>query len=272
MDPKKKREMIYRIVAGLLLLPVAIYVILYVPTIVFAIFLEFIIILAVREFIIMTYGHSNVFKRPLMWIGAIFIPICFYLQNFHLFFAVLFLLIFISFLMKMFSEKPTEKVFEDVSESVFASLMLPLLFSFLMLIRSIDTKWLLFLFLIVWASDTFAFFTGIAFGKHKLIPKISPAKTVEGLLGGLTGAIIVAFIVNYYLLNIGFIIMFIIAIDVIVAGVIGDLAESMLKRSNSVKDSGNLIPGHGGILDRFDSVLFAAPILYFYLYFLVNNQ
>lgn len=115
-----------------------------------------------------------------------------------------------------------------------------------------------------WASDTFAFAVGKWLGKNKLCPKISPGKTQEGAIGGFVGTIIVALIVSlifkFSLLH-GFAIGFIVAI----MAPLGDLAESILKRVCNIKDSGHIIPGHGGVLDRFDSLFFAAPAVYIYL-------
>ena len=115
-----------------------------------------------------------------------------------------------------------------------------------------------------WASDTFAFFVGKAKGKTKLCPAISPGKTREGALGGFIGTVAVALFcaaIGHFSLLHGFVIGLIIA----VMAPLGDLAESILKRSAAVKDSGSLIPGHGGVLDRFDSLLLAAPAVYAYL-------
>jgi phosphatidate cytidylyltransferase len=118
---------------------------------------------------------------------------------------------------------------------------------------------------IVMTSDTFAYFAGSAFGRHKLAPLVSPGKTVEGLAGGLVGGIVAALVVRY--LGLSWIpVAAAIALGIVVAafGVTGDLVESLLKRWSGVKDSGHLFPGHGGMLDRLDSLLFGAPVLYYY--------
>lgn len=127
------------------------------------------------------------------------------------------------------------------------------------------SRFLIFLLVFsTWASDTFAFAFGKWMGKNKLCPSISPGKTQEGALGGFVGTIAVAvlfsLIFKFSLLH-GFAIGFIIA----VMAPLGDLVESILKRVCQVKDSGNIIPGHGGVLDRFDSLLLAAPAVYVYL-------
>jgi phosphatidate cytidylyltransferase len=114
-----------------------------------------------------------------------------------------------------------------------------------------------------WGADTGAYFAGRAFGRHKLYPKISPGKTVEGGLGGVVAAIAVAFVVDRVFAS-GLAVWALASVGAIAAvlGALGDLAESMIKRAVGAKDSSRLIPGHGGVLDRFDSVMFVAPAVY----------
>ncbi len=124
--------------------------------------------------------------------------------------------------------------------------------------------WLLFLFGLLWLGDTAAMFVGKAFGKHKLAPTVSPNKTVEGFVGGIAGAVIVAVILGFWRLDmIPMWQLITIAILCSIFGQLGDLVESMWKRSLGIKDSSAIIPGHGGVLDRFDSLLFAAPVMYY---------
>ena len=125
---------------------------------------------------------------------------------------------------------------------------------------------LLGLFLLVWTNDTFAYISGNLFGKHKLVERISPNKTWEGFFGGFLITILVGYIVDIYFLKGDFYWM-IAAIIVSPAAVIGDLFESSLKRKNKVKDTGNIMPGHGGILDRFDAMFFAIP--FFYIWYIL---
>ena len=122
-----------------------------------------------------------------------------------------------------------------------------------------------FLLLVVWLGDAGAYYTGKRFGRTKLSPRISPKKTVEGLIGGVMMSIITAVVIHLtFFPEFPLLAAIVMGAVLSVAGVIGDLAESMWKRSAAVKDSGSLIPGHGGFLDRFDSILFIAPILYVY--------
>ncbi len=114
-------------------------------------------------------------------------------------------------------------------------------------------------------TDVFAYFSGYLFGKHKLCPKISPKKTIEGSIGGVLGSIILCGVFGYFLLPNLLIHCIIIGALGSVVAQIGDLTASIFKRKMDIKDYGNLIPGHGGILDRFDSVLFTAPLVFYYV-------
>jgi phosphatidate cytidylyltransferase len=129
--------------------------------------------------------------------------------------------------------------------------------------------------LLTWASDTSAYFVGRAFGKRKLIPRVSPGKTVEGAIGAVAGAMLVGIGYAYVLAafptyQIGLLEAAVFGILVSVAAQVGDLVESLLKRDVGVKDSGTLLPGHGGALDRFDSLLFTLPLGYFFFRFIVG--
>lgn len=127
--------------------------------------------------------------------------------------------------------------------------------------RYTGAVWLLYVFVLVWATDTGAYFAGRAIGKHKLAVKVSPGKTIEGFIGGVSLAILVCILVyltGYFAIS--FINFLISSLLAILVSVLGDLTESMFKREAGIKDSGNLIPGHGGILDRIDSLTAAVPV------------
>lgn len=121
-----------------------------------------------------------------------------------------------------------------------------------------------------WASDTFAYFVGSKFGRHKLAPAISPAKTWEGTIGGVAGSVLGTGLLGAAC---GLSIVHSAAIGLLIGVVapLGDLAESVIKRYTGVKDSGRLLPGHGGVLDRFDSVMFAAPVVYYYVHAFISS-
>jgi phosphatidate cytidylyltransferase len=116
--------------------------------------------------------------------------------------------------------------------------------------------------LLVVANDTFGYLVGVLFGKHPMAPKISPKKSWEGFAGSLGGAILVAIPATVFVLNEHWWVGFALAIGMVLAGTGGDFAESMIKRELGVKDMSNLLPGHGGVMDRLDSILFAAPVAY----------
>lgn len=154
------------------------------------------------------------------------------------------------------------------SRLVFGLIYVGLLFSYIPLSRFLENgaEWLVIATAVTAFSDSGAYFVGCSIGKNKLCPRISPKKTIEGALGGLFFAIIAAFASAYFLLpdvspvKLGFG-----ALVLTIAGVAGDLTESIIKRGTGVKDSGTWLRGHGGILDRIDSMLFAIPLLYFML-------
>jgi phosphatidate cytidylyltransferase len=120
-------------------------------------------------------------------------------------------------------------------------------------------------FLLIWANDTGAYLAGVSFGKHKLFERISPKKTWEGFFGGVVLVVLVAWLLSGWLGVVDRTQWIIIALIISVAGTYGDLIESMLKRSIGVKDSGSIMPGHGGFLDRFDSAIISFPLVYLFI-------
>lgn len=118
--------------------------------------------------------------------------------------------------------------------------------------------WALNIFVLIWSSDTFAYLTGRAFGRRKLFESISPKKTWEGFIGGAVLTIAISFLLSY-LWEIPYVSNIAVALCTVVFGTLGDLVESMLKREYNIKDSGNILPGHGGVLDRFDALLISLP-------------
>ena len=120
-------------------------------------------------------------------------------------------------------------------------------------------------FLMIWTNDTFAYLVGKQFGKHKLLERISPKKTIEGFLGGLVFTLLAGYLIAMFTDTLSTITWCIISVIMSIFGTIGDLIQSKFKRQAGVKDSGTIMPGHGGIFDRLDSVIFASPFLYLFL-------
>lgn len=156
----------------------------------------------------------------------------------------------------------------DVSIKTLSLVYIALPLSYLPLIKGLQDGgwWIMLLFFIVWGNDTFAYFTGRAWGRKKLSPRISPKKTVVGLVGGFAGGAFAALVCNA-LFGLGMTVPAALLLSIIVGAVAvpGDLIESVIKRAAGVKDSGSIIPGHGGILDRLDSLLFPIPVVYYFL-------
>ena len=201
------------------------------------------------------------------------IPVCLavWSNEFVLLLFALTLAVLIFSLVSLFRIKDIRKSAGDVALLFLGILYVPFLLSHLGLIRMLPNgiEWIFLLLVIVMAGDTGAFYTGSAFGKRKLYPVVSPKKSVEGSLGGLIGSLAGAFIARAtFFTELSVFDCIAAALLLGCLGQLGDLFESMLKRSFGVKDSGKIIPGHGGMLDRLDSILFAAPAAFFYAYYI----
>jgi phosphatidate cytidylyltransferase len=175
----------------------------------------------------------------------------------------------------VFARSPLEEALPASAVCVLATLYVGMLGGALIRLRTdfegVGPELVFFLLITVWASDAGAYYVGKRFGRRRLSPRVSPKKTIEGGFGGLATSLVAAAIVHFtFFPEFPLIHALIAALLLSIAGVVGDLAESMWKRSAAVKDSGVLIPGHGGFLDRVDSILFTAPILYAY-WFVLNE-
>lgn len=167
----------------------------------------------------------------------------------------------------------TKELYFDNGKLIFTVIYTALPFSFALGLPSFSsdgnfTLEIFFLFVLIWSSDSFAYFTGKFLGKHKMAPKISPKKTWEGFAGGVFFTIMLGYFIEMYYPDLRGNYM-IVGLLVSVFGPLGDLVESQLKRTFGVKDSGNIIPGHGGILDRLDSFIICVPVVY--LYFILEK-
>lgn len=168
----------------------------------------------------------------------------------------------------LFREDDNEKGMQFAIRSTFGIIYIPLLLSTFVLLRSLEDglAWIFLVFLITWSADTGAYFAGRFLGKNKLFPRVSPKKTIEGVIGGIVLSIVVSiWFMGKWLEDVSIIHAVILGIGLAIFSVIGDLVESMIKRATGVKDSGNLMPGHGGIVDRLDSLLFTFPLTYCYV-------
>ena len=176
----------------------------------------------------------------------------------------------------VFARSPLEEALPATAVCVLSTLYVGMLGGALIRLRTDfgedGAKLIYFLLLVVWMNDAGAYYVGKSLGRTKLSPRVSPKKTVEGGLGGIATALVAAAIIHFtFFQNFPLHHALIAAVLLAIAGVIGDLAESAWKRSAAVKDSGAVIPGHGGFLDRTDSIFFTAPILYSYWFLLVHD-
>lgn len=165
----------------------------------------------------------------------------------------------------LFRREPLERIPRAMSLVVLSWVWCGLLIASLVAVRiRFGVPWVILAFVVTWANDTAAYFAGHTFGRHRMYERISPKKTWEGFAGGVVGSIAGALVVRWLLLpdtlTVGA--AAVVGLGAAVLGPLGDLAESMMKRAAGVKDSGRTIPGHGGLLDRIDALLFVAPWIY----------
>ena len=255
-----------RVLTAAIAIPLTVLITLYSPDWLFAFVVGLLCAVAVEEFF--SLGDKKGFGRPGRWflVPAAAVAISFirgssdpsWVLNTFVF-AVLVLMTSVIF------SRPLETGLARVGMGLGGVAYCALTLGFLNLMAATMPRELIVLLLvIIWMGDTAAFYCGRAFGRHLLIPKVSPKKTVEGAVAGLIGSIVVGTLGGVWLL--GESVMSLVAISSVTAivGQLGDLAESVLKRSAGVKDSSSILPGHGGILDRLDSLFFAAPVFYWF--------
>lgn len=183
------------------------------------------------------------------------------------------LMIFLTFLIELYRKK--DNPFINVAYTILSMIYIVLPFAMLFHLGyysdnqfsdEYSFQIILGFFLLLWTNDTGAYLAGRFFGRHKLFERISPKKTWEGSIGGGILTMAIAYILSIFFLNLSLNSWLVLGFFVAIFGGLGDLVESMLKRSLNIKDSGNLLPGHGGILDRFDGLLLSLPFIYSYLY------
>jgi len=231
-------------------------------------------LLALYEFLVL--GRKKGFQLPMMlcMIVAAFILAAFVLEQVSVEMGVFVALLVIP-ASYVFMRGSIDDALPSSAIAVLATLYVGMLGGSLIRLRGdfpVGPKLIFFLLLVVWLGDAGAYYTGKSMGRHKLSPRISPKKTIEGLAGGIIVSMITAIVIHFTFFR-DFPLVHAVIAGVILSfsGVVGDLAESMWKRSADVKDSGTLLPGHGGFLDRFDSIFFTAPILYTYWSLIVHG-
>lgn len=267
---------IKRITSAILGLPLVIIVLCfgnkYIVDVAFAI----IAIMALHE-------YFNAFKKvakPVEWLGYL---VCALIGIIHLIpkevglnFISIALPITIMILFAQVVITNMKTTVNDIAITFFGICYIPIFLLFIPIINAMENGRVLVWFILIaaWGTDVFAYIAGKTIGKHKLNSDVSPNKTIEGCIAGTIGAIILVLIYTwvcntYFSMNLPYIYMFIIAVALSIAGQIGDFAASSIKRYVGIKDFSNLIPGHGGMLDRIDSVIFIAPFAYILIMLIV---
>jgi phosphatidate cytidylyltransferase len=249
-----------RLVVAAVLLPLLYLYIMYLTPKYFIFLLIIMSVVALSEFYAM-YRVAGIFRFSGIFFG-ILILCTFYLSRGFLFNIIIYFIMTLAAMRLFFKKDPRGSLY-DTSIPVFGLLYIPGLLTFQAYIREIGPEWIILLYASVWAADSMAYYTGTFIGKTKLYVEVSPNKTVAGAVGSLIGGVLGVVVMKYTLIPVLTLSsVFIIGIMIGAITVVGDLVESMFKRDAGVKDSGIIIPGHGGILDKLDGALFAGPVLF----------
>lgn len=269
--------MLKRILTAIVALPIVVLLLWANNTILFLIAMTLVSVLAVGEVLLATKYFSNKGIAAVCMIFVAALPSILTFDVLIPFFPMISAAFLLTMFVIMLFDHEHVK-FEEISLMAFVSFLVPISLSTMIFMQKnfeFGIYYVVLALLIPWISDAGAYFVGSAMGKHKMAPKISPKKSWEGFFGGLITAVISVIIVGFsypwidsmingvksFTVNVPMLV--ILAVIGTVLGVIGDFSASLLKRQCMVKDFGSILPGHGGILDRFDSVLFVAPFLYF---------
>lgn len=256
-----------RLITAAILLPLLYLYIAKLPPVYFSALISMAGVIALWEFLGM-YKLEPALKIAGTVLGALMLAAAIYRIGLI---ADLFALSFITIAALRLILKPPPGALKDISVFAVGFFYIPGLLVFQIMLRDLGFEWIIFLYGCVWAGDSLAFYVGSTLGRVKLYPSVSPKKTLEGAAGSVIGGVLAAIILKYiFSLPIPFFQSVFLGFLLGSTAIIGDLVESMFKRDAGVKDSSNLIPGHGGILDKMDGSLFSAPILYWSIQYLLS--
>jgi phosphatidate cytidylyltransferase len=262
-----------RWLTGLILAAVIFVIIIFGSPVALAVVIAFASMIGIWEYNNIVFGHCFLIEKIEGLVFAFIIPFVVFWGNSQLLIAVIAFCIIISFIIFLWSIKDSNFEIITVAKVILGLLYIPFLISHLILIRNLDkgVYWVLFLLVIAFAGDITALYIGKYFGKHKLIPLVSPGKTVEGTIGLVMGSTIACLIFGYFIFpEISFLHITALAFVGSIIGQLGDLSESAIKRNYGLKDASSILPGHGGLMDRMDCLLFIAPFVYYYRIFVIG--
>ena len=258
-----------RWISGLIMAPVLILFILYAPPWIFTIFILVTIFIGLQEVYALALPGIPSRGKSAAILLSLLPALAFYSPDPRCYYGGAVLLTFFLFIRTLWFQDPFAVRVDRVSKELLGFLYISFFLAHFILLRKLPSGsfWVLFTLVAVYFGDTAAFYVGRSWGRKKLAPAISPGKTVEGGFGAAGGSIAGALLFKgLFFPELALLHALVLGLGVGVFGQLGDLWESVLKRSAQVKDSGTLIPGHGGLLDRVDSVLFAGPFVYYYVW------
>ena len=257
-----KNQLTTRLFYSTVLIAVSVYTIFFAPAWLFFLIVEAFVLLGLNEFLSLAEKKGIIINRAIGLFFGSLLPLSYYFPAESLILVVCCLALFVF----NFHRKLRDQALISTAVTAFGVIYVAWFFSFLMKIRYLTNgaKWVFFVILVVKSGDAAAYFIGKAFGKIKLLEHISPKKSVEGALAGFWGTVLVSLASKIYLPEVALIHFLVMGIALGFLSILGDLAESLIKRDVGVKDSGTL-PGLGGILDVLDSLLFTIPFVYYYL-------
>lgn len=249
-----------RLISALILIPLIIMYVMYLPPLYFLFLMMLVTLIGQTEF----YSFFKVetkYRIVGLASGVVLFSMVFRSgAPSEDFLIVVFIIIAVT---RLFANKLPEKALKDVSYAFIGVMYIPFLLSYQIKLREFGPEWIIYLDSCVWGADSLAYYMGKGLGKRKLYETVSPKKTIVGAYGSVIGAIFISLLFNV-ILSLDLSILQAVALGLVigVVSIVGDLVESMFKRDSGIKDSGSVIPGHGGILDKIDGLIFVSPVVY----------